>query len=160
MADIFEIVGRISLEGADRAERDILNVTGTAQQSSGIFGSVGTKIAGAIAGAFATQKIIAFGKDVISTTQTFSDSMLKVQSLSGASGEELQKLNDTALQYGSTTAWTSSQVADAMGYMALAGFDTNQILSATPGILGLASASGTDLARASDILTDALTAVS
>ena len=158
MADIFEIVGRISLEGADRAERDILNVTGTAQQSSGIFGSVGTKIAGAIAGAFATQKIIAFGKDVISTTQTFSDSMLKVQSLSGASGEELQKLNDTALQYGSTTAWTSSQVADAMGYMALAGFDTNQILSATPGILGLASASGTDLARASDILTDALTA--
>ena len=158
MADLFQIVGKVSLEGVDKVNSDLLGVTGTAQKSSGTFGSVGKKIATAIGTAFATQKIIGFGKDVISTTQSFSDSMKKVQSLSGASGQELQKLNDTALKYGSTTAWTSSQVADAMGYMALAGFNTKQIMSALPGTLGLASASGTDLARASDILTDALTA--
>ena len=158
MADLFQIVGKVSLEGVDKANSDLLGVTGTAQKSSGTFGSVGKKIATAIGTAFATQKIIGFGKDVISTTQSFSDSMKKVQSLSGASGKELKKLNDTALKYGSTTAWTSSQVADAMGYMALAGFNTKQIMSALPGTLGLASASGTDLARASDILTDALTA--
>lgn len=158
MADIFELVGRMSIDGVDKAARDINGVTDTAQKSSGIFGSASGKIAGAVAGAFATTKIIGFGKDVLSTTQTFSDAMLKVQSLSGASGDELQKLNDTALKYGSTTAWTASQVADAMGYMALAGFDTNEIMDSLGGTLSLASASGTDLGRASDILTDSLTA--
>lgn len=156
--DLFKLVGRLSIEGVDKANNDILNVTDTAQKSSGVFKSTFGKVAGAVAGAFATHKIIGFGKDVIATTQTFSDAMLKVQSLSGASGKELQKLNDTALKYGSTTAFTSSQVADAMGYMALAGFDTNQIMDSLSGTLGLASASGTDLATASDILTDALTA--
>ena len=156
--DLFEIVGRFAIKDADKTKEDIDGVTEKAKKSSGIFGTVGGKIAGAIGAAFATHKIIGFGKDVIATTQTFSDSMLKVQSLSGASGDELQKLNDTALQYGSTTAWTASQVADGMGYMALAGFNTNEIMAAIPGTLGLASASGTDLARASDILTDAITA--
>lgn len=157
MATLFELIGKLSIQGADKAKSDIDDVTGTAQKSSGVFGTTSSKIAGAIGATFATTKIVNFGKDVLNTTQTFSDSMRKVQSLSGASGDELQKLNDTAIQYGSTTAWTSSQVADAMGYMALAGMDTNQILDATPGILSLASASGEDLARTSDILTDALT---
>ena len=87
--DLFEIIGRFTIEGTDEARNRIKDVTGTAQESSGIFSTVGGKIAGAVATAFATQKIVAFGKDIIGTTQSFSDAMLKVQSLSGASKEEL-----------------------------------------------------------------------
>lgn len=84
--------------------------------------------------------------------------MLKVQSLSGATDSEFQKLTETAKKFGASTAWSASQVADAMGYMALAGFDTNDILKSTSGMLSLASASGEDLATVTDILTDSMTA--
>lgn len=115
------------------------------------------KIGGAVAAAFAVDKIKSFGQEVVDVTASFEDGMLKVQSLSGATGEEYDKLTEAALNYGSTTAWTSKDVADAMGYMALAGFDTNEILSSTSGMLSLASASGEDLATVTDILTDSMT---
>ena len=111
----------------------------------------------AVAGAFAVDKIVNFGKAAIDTTASFEDGMLKVQSLSGATQEEYEKLSKAALDYGSTTAWSAKDVSDAMGYMALAGFDTNQILESTSGMLSLASASGEDLATVTDILTDSMT---
>lgn len=115
------------------------------------------KIGAAVAAAFAIDKIKSFGQEIVDVTASFEDGMLKVQSLSGATSEEYDKLTEAALNYGSTTAWTSKDVADAMGYMALAGFDTNEILSSTSGMLSLASASGEDLATATDILTDSMT---
>lgn len=105
-----------------------------------------------------TAPLTALGYVSVNTAATFSDSMLKVQALSGSTGDELSKLEKTALEFGRTTRFSASEVADGMGFMALAGFNTNQILSATPGILALAAASATDLATTSDIVTDTMSA--
>lgn len=92
------------------------------------------------------------------TFATFEDSMLKVKALSSATEDEFGKLSDTAKQLGINTKFSASQVGDAMGFMALAGWNTQQILSGVEGVLSLAAASGEDLANVSDILTDGLSA--
>ena len=103
-------------------------------------------------------------KELVSNTievgQTFQSSMAKVQAISGATDEELQLLTDTAKKFGSTTKFSASESADALGYMALAGWDANTSASALGGVLNLASASGMDLASASDMVTDYLSAFS
>ncbi|MDR7130685.1 TP901 family phage tail tape measure protein [Algoriphagus sp. 4150] len=91
-------------------------------------------------------------------TATFSDSMLKVKALTSATDSEFSKLSDTAKTLGINTKFSASQVGDAMTYMGLAGWSTQQILSGVDGVLSLAAASGEDLARVSDILTDGLSA--
>lgn len=154
--ELFKLFGTIAIHN-DEANQAIDDTVGKAKDSESSLSSTFKKVGTAVAAAFSAQKIIDFGVQSVNTLQGFEDSMLKVQSLSGATADQYQQLSDAALHYGSTTAWTSQNVADAMGYMALAGFDTNEILSATPGVLSLASASGEDLATVSDILTDAMT---
>lgn len=154
--ELFKLFGTIAIHN-DEANQAIDDTVGKAKTSESSLSSTFKKVGTAVAAAFSAQKIIDFGVQSVNTLQGFEDSMLKVQSLSGATADQYQQLSDAALHYGSTTAWTSQNVADAMGYMALAGFDTNEILSATPGVLSLASASGEDLATVSDILTDAMT---
>ena len=154
--EVFKLFGTIAIHN-DEANQAIDDTVGKAKTSESSLSSTFKKVGTAVAAAFSAQKIIDFGVQSVNTLQGFEDSMLKVQSLSGATADQYQQLSDAALHYGSTTAWTSQNVADAMGYMALAGFDTNEILSATPGVLSLASASGEDLATVSDILTDAMT---
>lgn len=156
--ELFKLVGEVALNGTDHVKNELDDVSEKGEQSETRLTNAFKKIGTAVVTYFAVDKIIDFGKNIMATTTSFSDSMLKVQSLSGATGEQFEQLTESALDWGSKTAWTSSQVADAMGYMALAGFDTNEIMASLGGTLGLASASGTDLARASDILTDALTA--
>lgn len=154
--ELFKLFGTIAIHN-DKANQAINDTVRKAKDSESSLSSTFKKVGTAVAAAFSAQKIIDFGVQSVNTLQGFEDSMLKVQSLSGATADQYQQLSDAALHYGSTTAWTSQNVADAMGYMALAGFDTNEILSATPGVLSLASASGEDLATVSDILTDAMT---
>lgn len=154
--ELFKLFGTIAIHN-DEANQAIDDTVGKAKTSESSLSSTFKKVGTAVAAAFSAQKIIDFGVQSVNTLKGFEDSMLKVQSLSGATADQYQQLSDAALHYGSTTAWTSQNVADAMGYMALAGFDTNEILSATPGVLSLASASGEDLATVSDILTDAMT---
>lgn len=103
-----------------------------------------------------TAPLAGIGTGAIATVSKFDDSMSKVQAISGATGDELESLRDKALELGSTTAHSASQVADAMSYQALAGWDANAILEATPGLLSLASAAQMDLATASDIVTDTM----
>ena len=154
--ELFKLFGTIAIHN-DEANQAIDDTVGKAKTSESSLSSTFKKVGTAVAAAFSAQKIIDFGVQSVNTLKGFEDSMLKVQALSGATADQYQQLSDAALHYGSTTAWTSQNVADAMGYMALAGFDTNEILSATPGVLSLASASGEDLATVSDILTDAMT---
>lgn len=154
--ELFKLFGTIAINNDD-ANQAIEDTVGKAKTSESSLSSTFKKVGTAVAAAFSVQKIVDFGVQSVNTLQGFEDSMLKVQALSGATADQYQQLSDAALHYGSTTAWTSQNVADAMGYMALAGFDTNEILSATPGVLSLASASGEDLATVSDILTDAMT---
>lgn len=152
-------LGKLFGKEADKAGRDA-GATMTSSMSESLAGGLGgvtKKIGAALAGAFAVEKIAGFGEAVVDVTAGFEDAMLKVQSLSGASEKQYKKLTEAAVKYGSTTAWTSKDVADAMGYMALAGFDTNEILASTGGMLSLASASGEELATVTDILTDSMT---
>lgn len=88
----------------------------------------------------------------------FDSSMAKVGAISGATGEELLMLRDKAKEMGETTIFSSTEAADALSYMAMAGWKTEEMLSGIDGVMSLAAASGEDLAKTSDIVTDALTA--
>lgn len=116
-------------------------------------GSVGKKMSVGL-----TAPIMAVGTAAVHTVAKFDDSMAKVQAISSATEDEFKDLRSTAIELGSTTAWSASEAADAMSYLALAGFDTNEILAATPDMLSLASAAGMDLATTADIVSDTMSA--
>ncbi len=103
-----------------------------------------------------TAPLVGVGTAAVMTVAKFDDSMSQVQALSGATGKELDSLRGMAKDLGATTAHSASDAADAMGYLALAGYDTNQILEATPHMLDLASAGGMELAQTADIVTDSM----
>ena len=105
-----------------------------------------------------TAPVMALGASIVKTQSQFHDSMANVKALSGATGEEFEKLKQTAMEFGETTVFSASECADALGYMALAGWDANQSTEALPGILNLAAASQMDLAEASDLCTDYMSA--
>lgn len=91
-------------------------------------------------------------------TMDFEEAMSNVKALSGATGDDFDALREKALDLGGTTKFTSKEVADAFGYMALAGWKTEDMLEGIEGVLNLAASSDMDLARASDIVTDYLSA--
>lgn len=103
----------------------------------------------------------AFGVAVAKTTE-FEKAMSTVQSLAQSGMQDVAKetdmLREKALELGGSTKFTSKEVADAFSYMALAGWDTEQMLEGIAGVLDLAASSDMDLAQASDIVTDYLTA--
>ncbi len=105
-----------------------------------------------------TAPVMALGASIVKTQSQFQDSMAKVQALSGATGEEFEKLKQTAMEFGESTVFSASECADALGYMALAGWDAEESTAALPGILNLAAASQMDLAQASDLCTDYMSA--
>lgn len=96
--------------------------------------------------------------DCINTAGDFEASMSNVEALSGASGNELEALSDKAKEMGATTKFTAGESADALSYMALAGWNTQSMLEGISPVLNLAAAANMDLAQASDIVTDYLTA--
>ncbi|MDE5937000.1 MAG: phage tail tape measure protein, partial [Ruminococcus sp.] len=106
----------------------------------------------------AIEKVKEFTTEIIETGKAFEASMSNVGAISGATGDELENLSEKAKQMGATTKYTASQAADAFGYMALAGWETEDMLAGIDGVLSLAAASNMDLAKASDIVTDYLTA--
>lgn len=89
---------------------------------------------------------------------SFEAQMSTVQAISGASASEMEDLNDLAKELGATTQFTATEVGQAMEYMAMAGWKTQDMLDGMAGVLNLAAASGEDLATTSDIVTDAMTA--
>ena len=96
--------------------------------------------------------------DTVSTYGAFEESMSNVKAISGATGEEFERLTAKAKEEGATTKFTAKDSADAFGYMAMAGWKTEDMLNGIDGIMSLAAASNEDLATTSDIVTDALTA--
>ncbi|MCW6086955.1 MULTISPECIES: phage tail tape measure protein [Clostridium] len=88
----------------------------------------------------------------------FEEGMSKVSAISGATGEDLKKLTEKAKEMGAKTKFSATESAEAMQYMAMAGWKTGDMLNGIDGIMNLAAASGEDLALVSDIVTDALTA--
>ncbi len=99
-----------------------------------------------------------FVKNSITVGSEFKASMSEVAAISGAQGKDFELLEETAKKYGATTVFSASESAQALKYMALAGWDAQKSSSALGGVLDLASASGMDLAKASDMVTDYLSA--
>ena len=105
-----------------------------------------------------TAPIVAAGAAATKLGMDFEAAMSEVGAISGATGEDLAKLEALAKEMGATTKFSASEAAEGLKYMAMAGWDTQQMLDGLPGVLSLAAASGEDLGRVSDIVTDALTA--
>lgn len=96
--------------------------------------------------------------NVLELGQNFTSTMSEVQAISGATGDELETLEACAREFGATTTFSASEAAEALKYMALAGWDVDQSTSALGGVLNLAAASGMELGAASDMVTDYLSA--
>ncbi len=95
----------------------------------------------------------------VKVASDFDSAMSQVAAVSGAAGKELDALRDKAREMGSKTKFSASEAAEAMNYMAMAGWKTGDMLEGIEGIMNLSAASGEDLATTSDIVTDALTAL-
>lgn len=106
----------------------------------------------------ASMAVAGLGAAAVKTAADFDTSMSKVAAVSGATGDDLDALRDKAREMGAKTKFSASEAADAMNYMAMAGWKTCDMLEGIEGIMNLAAASGEDLATTSDIVTDALTA--
>ena len=122
--------------------------------------NAGKKLQGIGAGltAAVTVPVAGIAKSAYEVNKAFRSSMSNVQALSGATGQQLKDLEATARQMGATTQFSASEAADALGYMALAGWKTQESIDGLPGVLNLAAASGMELADASDMVTDYLSA--
>ena len=96
--------------------------------------------------------------DTVKTYMDFEAQMKKVQAISGASGADFEALTAKAKEMGAATQFSATESAQALEYMAMAGWKTDDMLGGISGIMDLAAASGEDLGRVSDIVTDALTA--
>ena len=105
-----------------------------------------------------TLGVVGLGTAAVKTAADFDTAMSKVAAVSGATGSELDALREKAREMGSKTKFSASEAAEAMNYMAMAGWKTSDMLEGIEGVMNLAAASGEDLATTSDIVTDALTA--
>lgn len=150
-------------EGAEKAITDALT-PGADKAGEKVGKAMGGKIAAGLGAAAkggmlaAGAAVVAFGKSSIETGQQFEAAMSNVAALSGATGEDLAALEATAREFGSTTKFSAAAAADALGYMALAGWDTTQMTEGLGGVLDLAAASGMGLAESADMVTDYLSA--
>lgn len=107
----------------------------------------------------AAKATVGFGKDIVQVGMDFDSAMSQVKALGQLENDDFVKLRKRAMDLGASTKFTAAQVAEAFSYMALAGWDAEEMLDGIDGVLNLSAASGEDLGRTSDIVTDAITAM-
>ena len=103
-----------------------------------------------------TLPVLAIGTAAVTTGNDFEAQMSRVQAIAGATGDELEQLTEQAMSLGAETTFSASQVAEGMENLASAGFTTQEIMEAMPGLLDLAASSGAELATASEIAASAI----
>ena len=168
--------GMISQDQYDALQREIIekeqrlrsleeqaNQSATALQKIGATGeklqTVGNKISSVGQKLLpVTGVVTGLGTAAVKTAADFDSAMSRVAAVSGATGSDFDSLRDKAREMGAKTKFSATEAADAMNYMAMAGWKTEDMLSGIEGVMYLAAASGEDLATTSDIVTDALTA--
>lgn len=112
---------------------------------------------GAVLTAAVTAPIVAFGASAVRSAGDFQTGMNRVQALTGASTDQFAALKEEASRLGATTAFSASEAADAMGFLAMAGFDSDQILGSMNDTLNLAAAAQMDLGSAADTVSNIMT---
>lgn len=149
-------------------EKTIEKLGNTADKSGGVFGKFGQDVKEGIALGFGVSTVgmvtsaIGMVKDgiasMVNTGMEYEATMSKVQAITNATGSEMEQMSELAKKLGAETSKSASESAEAMTYMGMAGWSTQEILAGLPGVLNLSVASGEDFARVSDIVTDNLTA--
>lgn len=142
------------------------HLSGAAGVASGLAGKAGGALSGMAGGMMMNTSMQMAGAagigmgiyDTVKTYMDFEAQMKKVQAISGASGADFDALTAKAKEMGAATQFSATESAQALEYMAMAGWKTDDMLGGISGIMDLAAASGEDLGRVSDIVTDALTA--
>lgn len=132
--------------------------TSAAQKAMKTFGKIAsTGLKGTVTAVTAVSGAIsAVGGYAIKTGAEFESAMSRVQAISGATGKEFDALKQQAMELGASTAFSASEAAEGMENLASAGFNTNEIIAAMPGMLDLAASSGEDLASSADIAASTL----
>ena len=150
---------KIRITGDDSQYSQVLEGLGGKAQKA--FGGVSSVMKGMLASQIVTKgfsMLTGTVRDAISAGMDFGAAMSQVAAVSGAEGDELKALTAKAKEMGAETQFSASQAAEAMNYMAMAGWKTEEMLGGIEGIMNLAAAAGEDLGTTSDIVTDALTA--
>lgn len=142
----------VPIIGVDKLTKEL----GGAQKKLNQFGQHATRI-GRTMTIGLTAPIALFGASVIRTAGDFQTSMNRVSALTGETGVQFDNLRKQARDLGATTQFSASEAADAMGFLGMAGFDTNEIMGAMPGTLQLAAAGQMELGRTADIASNILT---
>lgn len=105
-----------------------------------------------------TLPLLGVGTAAVKVASSFDSAMSEVKAISGATGTQFTQLRDKAIEMGAKTKFSATESAKAFKYMAMAGWDTKDMLNSISGVMNLAAASGEDLGTVSDIVTDAMTA--
>lgn len=154
----FGVMGQSAEEAANHADQEWKTSSigiGSAISKIGSITKRGLKIAAtAITGT--TTALSGIGVAAVKAGSDFEAQMSRVKAISGATGEEFEKLKDQAVKLGAETAFSSNEAAEGMENLAAAGFTTNEIMEAMPGLLDMAAASGEDLANSSEIAASTL----
>jgi TP901 family phage tail tape measure protein len=155
MASLAELMVKV---GADISEftRNMQQVDRTMSNTGKGLMNTGKSIskAGASMGASMTAPLLALGTTAVVTGAKFDAQMSKVSAVSGATGKDFDKLRNQAKELGSTTVWSATEAGQGMEFLARAGWKTDEIMSAMPNVLNLATASAIDLGTASDIASN------
>ena len=158
--NVFDLVAVLTLNksgfdsGLKSAESDASSFGSKIKSGFGTIAKVGGALMTATTGA-----MIGFGKSAVTAGLDFDKAMSQVAATMGKSVDEIQELRDFAQEMGATTAFSATEAAEALNYMALAGYDAETSMMMLPNVLNLAAAGGMDLATASDMVTDAQTAL-
>jgi TP901 family phage tail tape measure protein len=157
--ELFKLVGKIMLDGVESVKSSLEEVSNKAAAVGDKFTKTGEKLSSA--GQKLMPITLAVGglaTAIVKTSADFEAGMSQVAAISGATGEDLEALTEKAKEMGAKTKFSATESAEALNYMAMAGWKTDQMIGGLEGIMNLAAASGEDLATTSDIVTDALTA--
>lgn len=133
------------------------NKSSTVADKFAAVGSAMTKTGGILTKNL-TVPLVGAGTAFLKTASDFESAMATVRAISGATGDDFDALTEKAKEMGATTKFSASQSAEAFKYMAMAGWETEDMLNSIEGVMALAAASGEDLGTVSDIVTDAMTA--
>lgn len=147
--NLFELSAKLSLDSSA-----YMSGINTAKKAVGTFGKIAAATFAAGSAAF-----VAFSKSAVQTGAEFDTAMSQVAATMGVTTDEIQNLRDFAKEMGATTKFSAVESAQALNYMALAGYDAEKSMKTLPTVMNLASAGAMDLARASDMVTDAESAL-
>ena len=150
---------KLAIQIAGKVQSSFNNSIGTAESKMSGLGAVAVKAAKFAATAWSAVKLKEFIGDAADTYKEFEQEMAKSAAIAGATGQDYTDLQAAALEMGKKTTKSATEAAEALGYMALAGWDTQQSIAGLEPILRLSEATQMDLGRASDLVTDSMSAL-